>query len=70
MTCKHLVTGTDYCIRCQVEQQADTIKSLQSQLKEAHQNSAFYKCCALSGESVADGDEPFPPAEKRHEHEA
>jgi hypothetical protein len=38
-----------------------TIAQQAEQLMQAQTNSAFFRCCALSGEVPAKGSEPFPP---------
>jgi hypothetical protein len=35
------------------------------QLMQAQTNSAFFRCCALSGEVPAKGSEPFPPQQQK-----
>jgi hypothetical protein len=42
------------------------ITELERQLSEAKQNTAFFRCCALSGEVPDKGDEPFPRLANRH----
>lgn len=37
--------------------------ALQAELNKAHQNAAFYRCCALSGEVPEDDAEPYPNLE-------
>ncbi len=34
--------------------------ALQNELNKAYKNLAFYRCCALSGETPREGSEPFP----------
>jgi hypothetical protein len=44
-------TFVDECLYCKIEQ-------LEARLKSSQQDAAFYKCCALSGETPKDGAEP------------
>jgi hypothetical protein len=37
--------------------------ALQAELNKAYQNAAFYRCCALSGETPEEGAEPYPKLE-------
>jgi len=36
-------------------------KRQRERIDQLHQNAAFFKCCALSGEKPEDGAEPYPP---------